>query len=472
MSSDGALREAVDRFVADVVPAMEAVAELADRPSDRMDHDVTVEAFNATLAVIASDGRQTDDELWGLAAAFGARLDTQLGGATPEQMRAAGVSRGKEQWLEDRPVMFDILLEGDRRRGTTHSRTYYDRMMDVAHTVASLDRFTSTAELEAIDRLRSTLVAGLNSLENQVAAAGGAEKTGPTGSEDIEEPSDENLDDVLAELNELIGLETVKHEVRLLTDLVHVQQLRASRGLPTLAITLHVVFSGNPGTGKTTVGRLLSRVYRSLDVVAKGHLIETDRSGLVAGYVGQTAARVREVFDQADGGVLLIDEAYALARGGEKDFGREAIDTLVKLIEDRRDRVIVIAAGYPDEMRTFLDSNPGLRSRFPRTVQFPDYDNDELLGIFELIGRKNHYHLDDRGRNAVLAWFDARPRGKGFGNGRLSRNLFDAAVARHASRVVGLDDPTDHDLSALTEADIPTPDEELHPEHRSIAGPE
>jgi SpoVK/Ycf46/Vps4 family AAA+-type ATPase len=229
-------------------------------------------------------------------------------------------------------------------------------------------------------------------------------------------------------------------------------------------VTLHVVFSGNPGTGKTTVGRLLARIYRCLEVVDRGQLVETDRSGLVAGFVGQTAARVREVFDEADGGVLLIDEAYALARGGEKDFGREAIDTLVKLIEDRRDRVIVIAAGYPDEMRTFLDSNPGLRSRFPRTVQFQDYDNDELLSIFELIGTKSAYHLDEEGRMAVLSWFDARPRGKGFGNGRLSRNLFDAAVARHASRVMDIVEPTDDDLTILTGADIPTPDEELHPE--------
>ncbi|MCP5027043.1 MAG: AAA family ATPase [Actinomycetia bacterium] len=464
MSSDGALRGAVNRFITDVVPAMEAVAELADRPSDRMEHDVTVEAFNATLALVAADGRQTDDELWGLASAFGARLDTQLGGATPDQIRTAGVVRGKDQWLDERPVMFDLLLEGDRRRATSHARTYYDRMMELAHTVASLDRYTSTAELEAIDRLRSTLVAGLDGLTDPTVATAGAHQKPATPAQEVEKPSDESLDDVLAELNELIGLETVKHEVRLLTDLVHVQQLRAERGLPTLAVTLHVVFSGNPGTGKTTVGRLLARVYRCLDLVDKGHLVETDRSGLVAGFVGQTATRVRQVFDQADGGVLLIDEAYALARGSEKDFGREAIDTLVKLIEDRRDRVIVIAAGYPDEMRTFLDSNPGLRSRFPRTVQFPDYTNDELLGIFELIGNKSHYHLDDAGRQAVAAWFGARPRGKGFGNGRLSRNLFDAAIARHASRVVSIAEPTDEELTTLAAVDIPTPDEELHPE--------
>ncbi len=461
MSSDGALREAVDRFVTDVVPAMEAVAELADRPSDRMDHDVTVEAFNAAMALIAADGRQTDDELWSLVSAFGSRLDTHLGGATPEQIRTAGVVAGKDRWLDDRPVMFDLLLEGDRRRGTTHSRTYYDRIMELAHTVASLDRYTSTTELEALDLLRSTLVAGLDTLADPAVAT--ANQTSAAPVEAAVDLPEESLDEVLAELNELIGLETVKHEIRLLTDLVHVQQLRAGRGLPTLAVTLHVVFSGNPGTGKTTVARLLSRVYRCLAVVEKGHLVETDRSGLVAGFVGQTATRVREVFDQADGGVLLIDEAYALARGGEKDFGREAIDTLVKLIEDRRDTVIVIAAGYPDEMRTFLDSNPGLRSRFPRTVQFPDYDNDELLAIFELIGNKNRYRLGEAGRETVRAWFGARPRGKGFGNGRLARNLFDAAIARHASRVVSIDEPTDEDLTTLAATDIPAADEELHP---------
>jgi SpoVK/Ycf46/Vps4 family AAA+-type ATPase len=215
------------------------------------------------------------------------------------------------------------------------------------------------------------------------------------------------------------------------------------------------VFTGNPGTGKTTVARLLAQLYSSLGVVPKGHLVESDRSQLVAGYVGQTAVQVRKVFDEADGGILLIDEAYALARGGEGDFGKEAIDTIVKLVEDRRDSIIVIVAGYPEEMTEFVDSNPGLRSRFPKTIHFADYTTDELVGIFETLAREQQYTPEPATVTKVRAWLDAQPRIKGFGNGRLARNLFEAAVTRQAERLVAVTAPTDEQLCTLTEADVP-----------------
>ena len=254
-------------------------------------------------------------------------------------------------------------------------------------------------------------------------------------------------------------MDEVKEEVKLVANLIQVQNLRRQRNLPVLESSRHLVFTGNPGTGKTTVARLLAQIYRTLGVVSRGHLVETDRAALVAGYVGQTAPKVVAVFDAADEGVLLIDEAYALVRGGENDFGREAIDTIVKLVEDRRDRVVVIAAGYPDEMDDFVGANPGLRSRFPKTIFFPDYTTDELVRIFGKLCETSHYRPDPSALDAVRAWFDAEPREKGFGNGRLARNLFEHAVARQASRIVDVTEPSDDQLVTLVGADVPPPGE-------------
>jgi SpoVK/Ycf46/Vps4 family AAA+-type ATPase len=265
------------------------------------------------------------------------------------------------------------------------------------------------------------------------------------------------LEELLAELDGLVGLAPVKAEVKLVANLIQVQNLRRERGLPVVESSRHLVFTGNPGTGKTTVARLLAQIYRTLRVVERGHLVETDRAGLVAGYVGQTALKVKEVFESALGGVLLIDEAYALARGGERDFGQEATDTLVKLMEDHRDDVAVIAAGYTEEMHQFVESNPGLRSRFPKTIHFPDYTTDELVAIFESMCKKASYTCTPEAGQAARSWFEAQPRDKGFGNARLARNLFEAAMARQASRLVARDDPTNEELMALLAEDVVPP---------------
>jgi Cdc6-like AAA superfamily ATPase len=462
MSETNALRQPVDRFVQQLAPAVAAVAlEVEGVTADKLRRDVVLEAFNLCAGFIDADGLHTDDELWALIGGFAGLLDTQLGGATPRDVRKAGLVDGKVRYLERPSTLFDILVRSDAKRGTSHARTYYERSLELAFAIASLDLHTARSELEAIERFRGVL---LRAIEAGSAATGGAPAAAtaapsPTAAA-VEPPAQappRPIEELMAELDDLIGLEGVKKEVRLVTDLLRVEKIRKERELPTLDQSRHLVFTGNPGTGKTTVARLLAQIYRTLGVVANGHLVETDRSQLVAGYVGQTAIQVRTVFDRATEGVLLIDEAYSLIRGGERDFGREAIDTIVKLAEDRRDSVVVIVAGYPNEMEEFLDFNPGMRSRFPRLIFFPDYSSAELVKIFESIGAKGEYVLDEEATTKLLAWFDAAPRTKGFGNGRLARNLFESAVAHQASRLVAIANPTDEQLVTFVADDIPDP---------------
>jgi SpoVK/Ycf46/Vps4 family AAA+-type ATPase len=278
---------------------------------------------------------------------------------------------------------------------------------------------------------------------------------GPESGVPGDDKPEETLHDLQVELDKLVGLKAVKTEIRLLVNLVRVENLRRERKLPVADRSLHLVLSGNPGTGKTTVARLLARFYKVLKVLSKGHLVETDRSGLVAGFVGQTAPKVNKACDDAKGGVLFIDEAYALVTDSEQDFGAEAVATLLKRMEDDRQDLIVIVAGYTEPMRKFVESNPGIKSRFNKTIEFPDYSDDELLAIFEGIGKGSHYELDPKAREAVKIWFSGQPRDATFGNGRTARNLFEDCVANQANRIVNLENPTDKQLTTITVEDIP-----------------
>ena len=463
----------VGRFVEATAAAL-AGLDGGDARMAQLRRDTAVEAAHIVAGVIDADQLHSDDELWAYILTFAPLFETSLERATPADARQAGLLADARRWLLGASPVYELLISADQRDGTQHAWAYYRNAIELALAAQSLDAHLSRAELEAVDAYRTMLL--------RVLDDAGVRPSGPPGTpgapaapnapaEEADDPVAAQapplppdapaparpVQELLDELDALVGLAGVKHEVRLVTNLLQVQKLRTSRGLPAVEGSRHLVFTGNPGTGKTTVARLLAEIYRSLEVVDRGQLVETDRSALVAGFVGQTALRVREAFDRADGGVLLIDEAYALARGGEQDFGREAIDTIVKLMEDRRDRLVLVVAGYPEEMATFIGTNPGLRSRFPKTIHFADYSDDELVAILLTMAQRNHYAVGEGAADAVRANLAACDRGKGFGNARVVRNLFEQAVANHATRVVDVVDPSDEALTTLIAADIPPP---------------
>lgn len=268
----------------------------------------------------------------------------------------------------------------------------------------------------------------------------------------------ETLEQVLENVNALVGMEKIKEQMKTLINFIKVTREREARNLPATPLTLHCVFYGPPGTGKTTIARLLGRVYRAMGLLQKGHLVETDRAGLVAGYVGQTAIKTDEMVQKALDGVLFVDEAYTLAAGESgRDFGQEAVDIILKRMEDSRDRLVVIVAGYPDEMKRFIESNPGLKSRFSRYFFFDHYSPEELMSIFDIFCRNSAFELTGaaRGRLVRLVENLHAARDRRFGNGRLMRNIFERVVERQANRIAGTLPLTDRLLCSIEEPDIP-----------------
>ncbi len=281
---------------------------------------------------------------------------------------------------------------------------------------------------------------------------------GSKASELTEEEKEETLEEVMEKINKLIGMKNIKDQIDTLINLIKVQKERNERGLPITPLSLHAVFYGPPGTGKTTIARLLGKVYRCLGLLEKGHLIETDRAGLVAGYVGQTAIKVDEIVQKSLDGILFIDEAYTLSpEDGGKDFGQEAIDTILKRMEDYRERLVVIVAGYPDEMKRFIFSNPGLKSRFSRYFYFDHYSPEELIQIFDIFAKNVQFVIDEEARNSLLALLEElyTVRTKSFGNGRLVRNIFEKIVEQQANRIASITPLTDEILCNITSEDIP-----------------
>lgn len=266
-----------------------------------------------------------------------------------------------------------------------------------------------------------------------------------------------SLEEAISRLNKLEGLSLVKSQVCDWVDQIKVFKMRKERGMSVPDTSYHLVFSGNPGTGKTTVARLMAQIYCALGILSEGHLVEVDRSDLVAGYVGQTAIKTREVLKKAYGGVLFIDEAYSLAKGGGTDFGQEAVDTVLKEMEDKRDNLVVIVAGYDNLMQSFIDSNPGLRSRFKNYIQFTDYTGKELYNIFLGMCGKSQYTVTPEAREAALAYFNDlyAKRDKNFGNGRDVRNVFENIITRQSKRVAKLSAPSDEQITTIDLPDLP-----------------
>ena len=377
------------------------------------------------------------------------------------------------------PVFFWELAEKDAKRGSENSRLFIRMLTNIMLYLAAVDDDVSMAEAgyitEACDKLSAVCDTSgvrksrgaLNPLDfvtssepgfadkHKPQPQGGTEAAAAEAKPQTEEEKP-SLEELMEHLESLVGLDEVKKDVKNLINLIKVRKLRQENDLPVPPMSLHMVFMGNPGTGKTTVARILGGLYAAIGVLSKGQLVEVDRSGLVAGYVGQTALKTKEVINSALGGVLFIDEAYALSAGGENDFGREAIETILKAMEDHRDELVVIVAGYDEPMEKFLSSNPGLESRFNKYFHFPDYNGEQLLAIFKSQCKKNSYILSDDAEKAAMEMFTAlyENRDDNFGNGRDVRNCFEDMIVRQSNRVAMMDQPTRDDLMAVLPEDL------------------
>lgn len=380
-------------------------------------------------------------------------------------------NRSERTW---RPFFLNALERNDESKGTSYALRFRSLNQLVLHMFGSAEGVLSDEKqaylLESVRSLEPATKPNAGALlPHQVNEKTAATYTPPTkvqganGDPKRTAGQSRPVEEILAELEGLIGLNAVKQNVRQLTNYVKILQIRRSKGLKISEMSYHMVFHGNPGTGKTTVARLIAEIYRALGVISKGHLVETDRAKLVAAYVGQTAIKTTEVANTALGGVLFIDEAYSLAPADRgNDFGQEAIDTLLKFMEDHRDDLVVIVAGYPKEMGRFIGCNPGLQSRFNKNISFDDYSPEELINIFNHFCQQNDYRLAKDAVEKLTSIFQCayENRDKSFGNARLARNIFEQAIQNQSTRILSMD-MTGDVLSTIEAADIPVPAEML-----------
>lgn len=364
-----------------------------------------------------------------------------------------------ENFLKDKSEDFFYMNEVFKACNSEDLRTqYFSLLYRFFSVIAKADDHISPEEGKWLERLMTYSTTskdyGLDVFEKKASIdeRHTKEKQSPQSDKNEDEPNP------IEELQSLIGLSEVKDEVSALANFVKIQQEREKKGMKAVGLSYHCVFTGNPGTGKTTVARILAAIYRDLGILKKGHLVETDRSGLVAEYVGQTAVKTNKIIDSALDGVLFIDEAYSLVQGGGNDYGQEAISTLLKRMEDDRDRLVVVLAGYSEEMKRFIDSNPGLQSRFNRYIHFADYTTEELKQIFMLNVDKNQYLLDEEGQTLLdkILTFAIEHKDKNFGNGRYVRNLFEKTIQNQAMRLSCQPNITAEELSKLKAEDLPT----------------
>jgi Cdc6-like AAA superfamily ATPase len=430
-----------------------------------------VDAVAALATTAGGDAGAAREEALALAAAVAesapraaADWAVAAGGATTRDFFDAA-SRGR-RW-RDAPT---ATLSALAAQGSAHTQPYAEALAEVASAACELGEPTmrvignasvaAAAQLSVVRPARRTEHRGAGGGTADVVAAAPTPTAAPA-------PASKSLDELLAELDALIGLHRVKREIHRQVALLRVEKLRADAGLRSPTLTRHLVFTGNPGTGKTTVARLVSGIYQALGLLSRGHLVEVDRSELVAGYLGQTATKTADVVASAAGGVLFIDEAYSLTGGGSGDqYGQECVDTLVKEMEDRRDDLVVIVAGYPAPMATFIAANPGLSSRFRTTIEFEDYTDDELVAIVRHLAEGADYELEPTAVERFREVLRRTPRDSSFGNGRFARNALEAAIGHHAWRLRETDHPTIDQLRLLVARDF---DEE--PQDQGAASP-